>query len=201
MVPRVASAEAAARLAYYSDGYDGVLAPRGWHCAAVSGSGGGALIVTPGLLDVRTIGQMTSKFSGPGVQLTWSLGGTSGRFAVARRIAQLFPRYRKFAWRVAHEDGIVFDPLPSGPDPGDRIRRLSATEVEFTTPAGGTGLGREASMLDASLPIHGRVLLYPSDDMNVMQLSYRLPRGQAGLAPAIVREARRHGGRASAPSR
>ncbi|HST37447.1 MAG TPA: hypothetical protein VLK25_12560 [Allosphingosinicella sp.] len=192
----------AARLAFYSDGDAGVLAPRGWHCVGISGSSGAALIVTPERRSATDVLHREHQYRGPGVQIVYHFGGTSGRFAVAKTIARVFPDHMSFARRVADNaalDGIEFA-LPSGPYPDDVLRRVSAREVEFATPAGRTGLGTEDSMFAADMPISGIVTIEPEEDMNVLQLTHKLAPEDADLAPEIARNFRQWGGRAQAPN-
>lgn len=183
------------RLAYYSNGAMAVLAPRGWHCASLSGSGGGTLLVSPRREEVqawfRLDGQARPIF---GVQLTYTYGGTSGRFVVAAMIARMFPGHMDFARRVASEE--YAGPLPSGPFGGDRIRRLSDTEVEFTTPPGRQGAGTGSTLASGEMPIDGLIILYPDSDMDMLQLSHRLPHGVERLVPLIMAEVRRSRGNA-----
>jgi len=87
--------ELARGLAYYQSANGiGVLAPRGWHCAAMAGSGGAHLYVTPKPIDAQ------NDFQGPVVQLIRRFGGSSGRADVAEVIMRVFPAYRAFAKRV-----------------------------------------------------------------------------------------------------
>jgi hypothetical protein len=191
VVPRVPAA-AAAHLAYYASSDLGVLAPRGWHCLGLEGSNGSVLIVTPEPHGAGDLLAGTAPLRGPAVQLGLSFGGTSGRFEVARMIARLFPAHMAFARRVAAEG--VDDPLPSGPYPADRIRRIGATEIAYTTPARLQGLGTGSRLTANADPIEGLVILHPEGDMDLVKLDVRLARAQRGLVSAIVAAAHRaHG--------
>jgi hypothetical protein len=183
----------AAQLAFYASEGVGVLAPRGWNCLEISGSNGSFLIVTPerhGFEDARDLG-------GSAVVLSITFGGTSGRFAVARAIARLFPQQMAFANQVAAE-GIV-DPLPSGPHPDDRLQRLSDNMVGFTTPAGKRGLGTDYWLAPDDDPVEGLVMLIGSEEPNLLQVSVRLPPWQREVAPSIIDLFRTGLGSASPP--
>jgi hypothetical protein len=183
------------RLAYYRSNGLGVVGPRGWHCFGLYGSNGTILIVTPERRDANDLlGAHATPLRGPAIQLTESLGGTSGRFAVARLVARLFPAQGGFARRVDAEQ--IEAPSPRGPSRTDRIRRRGANVVEYVTPGGRLGLGTQSRLAPNDLPISGLVILHPVDDWYTIDLAVRLPAGQAGLAPAIVDEVgRRYGPR------
>lgn len=193
-VPAVPAA-AAAQLAYYASGDLGVLAPRGWHCFGLYGSNGSILIVTPEPHGSRDLLAYPSQpLRGPAVQLTWSDGGTSGRFEVARVIALAFPAQMAFARRVAAEG--IGDPLPSGPYPTDHMVRLRPNAVGYTTPAGREGLGTASRLAPSGRPIDGLAVLDTTGDWNLIKIDVRLPAAQAGLAtPILNAELPRRGGR------
>jgi hypothetical protein len=187
-VPRLPAA-AAAGLAYYSAsgawGNHAVLAPRGWYCFGLYGSNGSMLIVTPQRLGARELlGHDSHPLRGPGVQSTVSLGGTSGRFEVARIIARAFPAQMDFARRVAAEG--LDDPLPSGPYPTDRMVRLRPTAVGYRTPAGRQGLGTSSRLAPDDRPIDGLAILDAHGDWALTKLDVRLPATQAALATTIL---------------
>lgn len=180
--------EAAPHLAYYASNDLGVLAPRGWHCFETYGSNGSNLYVAPEPLDFDALIGAGPSLRGPAVQLSYSYGGTSGRFTVARLVARLFPDYIDFARSVAAED--LMEPLPTGPYPTDRLRRRGLNAVEFTTPAGRSGLGTDSRLDVGEQAIDGIVILQAQDDeLDVAQLSVRLPSELRGLAPAIIASA------------
>ena len=180
--PRLPSA-AAARLALYVSGELSVLAPRGWNCLELTGSDGTLLIVTPERRSFEDIHDLR----GPAVQLSLSFGGTSGRFAVAEAIARLFPHHMEFARRVEAE-GMFDQPLPSGPFPADRLERVSANIVRFTTPPGAAGLGTVSRLVPDAEPIEGTVILLGNGEEmpDLLQLSVRLPANDPGLASLII---------------
>lgn len=184
VVPR----EAAPHLAYYAANDLGVLAPRGWHCFETYGSNGSNLYVSPEPLEFDDLVDAEDGLRGPAVQLSFSYGGTSGRFTVARLVARLFRDHIAFARSVAAED--LMDPLPAGPYPTDQLRRRGPNAVEFTTPAGRSGLGTESRLDVGAQAIDGIVILQARDDeLDVTQLSVRLPGELRGLAPVIIASA------------
>ena len=185
-VPRVPPA-AAAQLAYYASAGLGVFAPRGWHCFGLYGSNGAILIVTAEAHSARDLLDEPSPLRGPAVQITYSEGGTSGRFEVASVIARAFPAHMDFARGVAAEG--IGDPLPNGPYRTDRMVRLRPTAVGYTTPAGREGLGTDSRLAPNERPIDGLAILDPEGDMNLIKLDVRLPAAQAGLATAILNAA------------
>jgi hypothetical protein len=182
-VPTVPAA-AAAQLAYYASGDLGVLAPRGWHCFGLYGSNGSILIVTPERHGARDLLSAPSPLRGPAVQISWSYGGTSGRFEVANVIARAFPAHMDFARRVAAEG--IGDPLPSGPYSADRMVRLRPNVLAYTTPAGRQGLGTDSRLAPDDRPIDGLAVLDPTGDVNLVKLDVRLPAAQGGLARVIL---------------
>lgn len=186
-VPAVPRA-AASQLAYYVSGDLGVLAPRGWHCFGLYGSNGAILIVTPQRLGARELLRgATPSLHGPAIQISDSLGGTSGRFEVARVIALAFPAQMDFARRVAAEG--IGDPLPTGPYPSDRIVRLRPTVVGYRTPSGREGLGTASRLAPDDRPIDGLAILDTSDDWYLRKVDVRLPAALAGLATPILNAA------------
>jgi hypothetical protein len=54
-VPVPMSPEAAGKLAFYKGVIEGVLAPRGWYCLGIYGSGGDALVVSPEPIDTAKL--------------------------------------------------------------------------------------------------------------------------------------------------
>lgn len=105
--PVTLPARIAQRLAWYQaqDG-PGILAPRAWHCFETYGSSGGSLFVSPDPIDHNELFSDNWKgFKGPAIQISVSVGGTSGRFEVASIIARVFPRHMAFL-RDVISDGI-----------------------------------------------------------------------------------------------
>jgi len=183
--PRVPAA-AAGQLAYYATGELGVLAPRGWHCLGFEDSNG-TYLVTPEPYRAPDLPGRATLVLGPGVQISVSFGGTSGRFEVATVIARAFPAQMAFARRVAAEG--LGNPLPNGPYPTDRMVRLRPNAVGYTTPAGRRGLGTESAFSPGDRPIDGLAVLDTSGDTNLIKIDVRLSAAQASLATPILNAA------------
>jgi hypothetical protein len=179
----------AAQLAFYGANGLGTLAPRGWHCVGLEGSNGTSLIVTPERHNPAEFLSHAVPLRGPAVQFRVILGGTSGRFEVARVIALAFPRQTAFARRVAAEG--LGEPLPARPYSTDRTVRLLPDTVAYRTPAGRMGLGTVSRLAPGDRPIDGIAILTPESgladpDFDVGKVDVRLPAAQASLATPIL---------------
>jgi len=182
----VISQQVSSRLAYYEAAQEemGVLAPRGWYCFGVYGSGGNSLFVSPSPINTGKIFNGIS-FGGPAIVLSHHYGGTSGRLAVADMIARVFPAYR------ARIKNLLEEPyqkdLPVGPYPGDRLEYKSENKVEYRTPAQTQGLGTSSNLVKNNSPIDGVAILvgnYP----DALLLSVRLPSAMTNLGREIIRQ-------------
>ncbi len=180
-------ASAGARLAYYASTDLGVLAPRGWHCFALYGSDGATLVVTPELHDATDLVRPETKLTGPAIVLSRMLGGTSGRFEVARVAARLFPVARPFVQHVIDEGFVPKEEIHFGPYPNDMLTRRSDTEVEFVTPGNSDGIGTHNYIVAKNgQPISGVAILLPEDDTDLVKLDIRLPLEMRDLSTAIM---------------
>jgi hypothetical protein len=115
--------EIADRLAYYKaeEGF-GVLAPRGWYCFSTYGSNGSTLYVAPEPMNGKVLlSSDWGGFAGQAVQVSVSIGDTSGRFAVARVIARVFPDRKEFVQDVIAEGIESAASFPLGPYPTDMV--------------------------------------------------------------------------------
>jgi len=189
------SEQDAQALAYYksADGI-GVLAPRGWYCQGVSGSGGAALFVGP-----KPISHTASGWDGLGgaaIEVNDISGENSGRYEIAELAARVFPAYRSFARQIWND---LDSPFPSGPYSKDTLTYRGKAVVEFRTPAHTEGLGNFHSLLGSNgLPITGAAILlidstHPTTNVpHLVLLSLRLPGGLARLAPTIVHAVERN---------
>jgi hypothetical protein len=75
----------ARKLGYYESAVSpGVLAPRGWSCLGIYGSGGAETFVAPGPIDSDAVfvGRW-QHLTGPAVEVDFRYGGTSGRDSLA----------------------------------------------------------------------------------------------------------------------
>lgn len=178
-------ASVASGLAYYQSADIGVLGPRGWHCLVLEGSNGTTIYVTPERLNANTL--LSSKkfkgISGDAIQLSVSLGETSGRFEAAKVVARLFPQDRAFVDKVIAEKVEPASAYIFGPYPTDRLTRRSAAMVEYETPANTKGLGTDSRLIPNRSPISGMIFL--GEDDSVLSLSVRLP--EEHLTKAIIR--------------
>jgi hypothetical protein len=186
-------------LAYYksADGIS-VLAPRGWHCQRVSGSGGADLYLSPMRIVESASGW--EGLGGPAIEVNHISGENSGRYQIAELIARVFPEYRSFARQVWQDTD---SPFPSRPYPKDTLTYRSNTVVEYRTPAQTDGLGNFDSWLGKNdLPIVGAaILLIDARDPigkvpHVVLLSVRFPADLTRLAPTIIRYVERDAGMA-----
>jgi hypothetical protein len=182
----------AARLAYYSTGDMGVLAPRGWRCIGLVGSNGGFLVVTPEAHSAEDFISGAAKVRGKAVQLAIVDGGTSGRFQVARIAPAYFRQGAAFARQVAREARAVggVSSKPMRPYPRDRLLRRTKTEVVGETPPGRKGLGTESHLVPNGDPILAAALLIPQPDMDLVLVQIRLG-GSKGLPDAILGDVER----------
>jgi hypothetical protein len=182
-------------LAYYADGFIGVLAPRGWSCFGTYGSSGSTLFVAPTQLNSKIV--MDSHWQGipgDGIQASQSLGDTSGRFSAAAIAARVFPSKRDYVQRVIDEGLLPASNFPFGPYPGDRLMYKSDLIVEYETPAHSTGLGTLTRLRPNDNAIRG-VALFGDEESGVFQLAARLPRTAQRLLPIILQKFEKDYGR------
>lgn len=188
------SPELAKQLAYYqAQEGSGVLAPRGWHCFSTYGSSGGSLFVAPQMIDSKLVFSNKWKgFSGPVVQISDSLGGTSGRFEVASIIARIFPAHKAFVAHVVAEGIQTAADFPSGPYPKDKLRYRSKEVVEYETPPQTEGLGTRSRLQKSDIAITGvEILSGSNEELDLISLSVRLPQASEDLRRAIVQQTER----------
>ncbi|HUD15381.1 MAG TPA: hypothetical protein VMQ56_17135 [Terracidiphilus sp.] len=180
-------AELINRLAYYraEEGF-GVLAPRGWHCFSTYGSNGGTLYVTPEPIDgAALLSSGWSGFAGQAIQVSVSVGDTSGRFEVARVIARVFPDLMGFVKDVIAEGIEPAASFPVGPYPTDKLTYRSKKVVEFETPPNSKGLGTDSRLRVNASPIRGVAILF-GEEPSLVHASLRLPAGSENLIQTII---------------
>ena len=184
--------ELAPKLAWYeSEQGPGVLAPRGWTCFETYGSNGGSLYVSAKPLDPDLLFSREWKgISGPAVQLSVSIGDTSGRFEVAEIIARVFPTHMSFAKRVIAEGLQPASSFPTGPYPSDKLTYKTKELVEYTPPPDRDGLGTESHLIKNSDPIYG-VAMLTGKELSLTHLSVRLPSEMRDLVPVIIQQVER----------
>ena len=177
---------AAQILAYYRspDGL-GVLAPRGWHCYGIYGSGGDSLYVGPQPIDGSMFSIGRSGFAGPMIEISHIFSNNGERSHVAEIISRAFPAYMAFATKL--EDAGLGRPLKFDPYPKDALTYRSNRVVEYKTPAQADGLGTYSWLKKVGSPIEGVAMLVgPTPDLQL--LSVRLPPELNGLTPIIIRQ-------------
>jgi hypothetical protein len=183
---------AAKQLAYYVT-YDGaeVLGPRGWHCFGTDGSNGSSIYLSPTPITTQDFFNSKSKWvgiTGYGIELSQTLGGTSGRFEVARIVARVFPKHRAYVEDVIEENLEPASDFPFGPYPKDKLTYKSDELVEFVTPAETDGLGTASWLSKNNEPIEGMELFEKDGDSDLTSVRVRLPASLHDLVPVILHE-------------
>ncbi len=188
---RKAPSPAAKRLAYYTTGFVGVLAPRGWSCVTFENAGGFEFWVTPEPYKT-TMRQPLG--TGPFVRIFAANGDSnfSQHLAIATVAARFFPQHAAYVKEVIAENerngGDHSFTIPIGPLSTDRITRRSATVVEFVTQPNQDGTGTEFGIAKNASPVFGAAFL-PSDESGVRVVAVRLPDDLKALVPTIVASA------------
>lgn len=194
--PEIALPAATAdRLAYYKAEFGpGVFAPRGWHCFSIYGSDGSSLYVSPDPIDADRYwfdangARVDWKgFTGEAIQVALALGGTSGRFQVAKVVARVFPAFKAFAQGVIAEKLEPASDFPFGPYATDKLTYRGDNAVEFETPANTDGLGTESNLVKNASPIDG-VAVITGEDTNLVQLSARVGAADGDLIAVIEKQ-------------
>jgi hypothetical protein len=182
-------ANTARGLAYYQAvDVPGVLAPRGWYCFGVYGSDGASLFVTPQPIKADDFLSMNwSGISGPGIQISDTMGDTSGRFDVAQIIARVFPTHKAFVEDVIKEGIEPASDFPFGPYPQDRLTYRSDEVVEYQTPAQSKGLGTTCRLMQNGDPIEG-VAILQGQTPDLIFLAVRLQGAANNFAPDIIQQ-------------
>jgi len=154
---------------------------------------GESLFISPTPLNsAKLLAGTDNGFSGAAIQISVSLGETSGRFQVARLIARVFPQRQSFVRELieAH-DGLLSDSdVVYGPYKTDKLVHLDRNTVEFQTPANTDGLGTMSRLSKNAQPITG-VIILTGDTPDAVHLSIRLNQDQASLAPYIIQRLER----------
>ena len=114
------------------------------------------------------------------------MGGTSGRFGVAKIAARLFPIAKPFVQQIIDEGLIPKEEFPFGSYPSDALTRRSDTEVEFVTPGNSEGIGTYSRVAINGQPISGVAIWLPDDDMDLVVLDIRLPPEMHDVSTAII---------------
>jgi hypothetical protein len=180
-------ADIAARLAYYVSDYSEIVAPRGWYCLGLLGSSGSGLIISPKPVVLKDL--LTAKdagFYGPIVMASHNFSGTlGGRFEVANVAARVFPVARKYVDSVLHDWPNLRGTIKFIPYPGDEIRRLSDTKIEFQTHPNQEGLGTAGSLVMTNAqPVDGAALL--DEEFDLLMIKVRLPEADRDLTRMVL---------------
>jgi len=174
----------AQKLAYYQAFGSGVLAPRGWYCFGIYGSGGSTLFVSSRPINRD---QDWSNVAGPAVEFSASDGDTSGRFEVAQVIARVFPAYRAFVQGVMEMFDQPGSDYTFAPYPTDKLILQTDRSIEYQTPPHSEGLGTMGHFKANYDPIDG-VAILEGRNPDLLMLRVRLPPEQRDLAPVIIGE-------------
>jgi hypothetical protein len=186
-------ASATKMLAYYKAEYfAGVLAPRGWNCLAVNGSGGSVFLVTPQPLKIDFD---LNKITGPAIQVNEYCSDNSGRFDIARVIARAFPKQKTFVQNMLKFGDLPASDFPFGPYPKDKMVRRNDWIVEYRTPANSEGLGTIGYLPKADLPTEGIAILRDQSPDCLLFMAVRLPPDMSDLAPQIIQQMLRENGK------
>jgi hypothetical protein len=179
----------AKRLAYYRAGYSsGVLAPRGWYCFETYGSGGLDLYVAPQPMNSDDLfSEKWNGFTGPAIEVSFTLSSTSGRFKVAQVIARVFPARKAFVQSVIKLDIEPASDFPFGPFPKDKLIYKNDRIVEYQTPAHSEGLGTLTWLRANNLPINGVEILL-REESDLLSVAVRLPAEMNDLTPQIIQQ-------------
>jgi hypothetical protein len=184
-------ARTAKRLAYYqAENPPGVLAPRGWYCFGLYGSSGSDLYVTPQPIKWDSDGPSSTTWAGitrPVVQASFTYGGTSGRFEVAKVIARVFPARKAFVENVLKEGMEPASDFPFGPYPKDKLILQNDQIVEYQTPAHSEGLGTVSWLRANGYPISGVAILQGAEP-DLVSLRVRLPSDMNDLTSSIIQQ-------------
>jgi hypothetical protein len=152
------------------------------------------LILTPDpAIAARLLaGPVQSDFpiEGPAIQVTTSLGDTSGRFSVARVIARIFPSERAFVDRAIAEGIAPASGFPFGPYPQDSLSYRNDRVAIFETPSRAEGLGTASRLAPDNDPISGMAVL-AGHTPDLVQVSIRLPPALRGLSTPILEQLER----------
>lgn len=139
------------------------------------------------------VGEHNFRTTGNAVELSYDLGGTSGRWAVAEAIARYFPRYRNFirhTFQGIDARGLDAGPLPSGPYQHDSVSRRSDKLVRYTTPPLAKGAGTAWTLAPSAQAVQGfSALVKDVSGPDLLSLNVRLPDKAGVLTQAIIRNA------------
>lgn len=127
------------------------------------------------------------------VEVDFLYGGTSGRDAVARVIARVFPKYEAFVQGVLEMFERVYPDLTYRPYPTDKLLYDGDRVVEYRRQPNSEGLGTMTSRLKPNQqPIDGvATLVGEMPEVNLLLLTVRLPPEMNVLKPVIIHQLER----------
>jgi hypothetical protein len=126
-------------------------------------------------------------YRGPEVTVTTTSGATSGRYAVARVIARVFPTHMAFVEDVIGEGVEPASNFPVGPYSTDKAISQTARMYEYQTPPNSEGIGGNNK---SEYPWDGVVILQ-GQAPDVLSITVRLPNESSNLASDIIKQAER----------
>jgi hypothetical protein len=180
-------ARRARRLAYYkAEVTSAVIAPVGWYCYGIIGSGGFSLFISPRPINAL-FGPGWRGVEGPSVEVDEIFGGTSGRFDVAQVLARVFPKQRAFVQSVIDSFDQPANTYTFGPYPKDKLIVQSDRLVQFQTAPHSEGLGTLNRLQANDDPIDG-VAMLQGETPDLLILRVRLPRELRALTPTIIHD-------------
>jgi hypothetical protein len=147
------SKKIADRVAVYASLEGSVLAPRGWKCSAMRGTGNGTLFVLP------PAGSSAS-YKGASVLLGYNPADSSAIDEIAQFTIRYFPKlFPVVAESEMDSRGITKEELLGPPYPEDILRYKSNRLLEFLTPPDRRGLGTSVrrEFGPSHLPTYGAV--------------------------------------------
>jgi hypothetical protein len=178
---------AAEKLAYYESAVGpGVLAPRGWFCFGVYGSGGSTFFVKPESIDENNPFPLTD-ITGKVVKIDSTWGEGSGRSVVAEVIARVFPKHRAFVQGVIDLFDFLASEITYGPYPADNLTYRSDEVVEFVTPPNSSGLGTMNRVKPNNESIEGVAILQGATP-DLLLLTMRLPPDMQEFKSQIIQQ-------------
>jgi len=180
-------ARTARRLAYYkAEVTSAVIAPLGWYCYGIIGSGGSSLFISPQPIKFL-FGPQWRGIEGASVEVDEVFGGTSGRFDVAQVIARVFPARRAFVEDLMEMFDQPASAYKFGLYPKDKLIVQTDRLVQFQTAPHSEGLGTMRRLRANDDPIDG-VAILEGQTPNLLTLRVRLPRELHALTSSIIHQ-------------
>ncbi len=167
----------ASRVAFYSNGFVTVLAPRGWSCAGVDAANGGRSlsVFPPGRADPLGADRPASDTAGVTVLVDYTGHGPG-----AQLVCSLFPRTRA----AALARSIIDCP---GPPPREAVERPTPDVALFRDPPGVAASGSPSGGRSAASGVAIFPQLNPEpSSVPVAKATCTLPPATSGLCSAVI---------------